>query len=105
MCVCVLVGMCADVENCRLDDLSLSQDLIHEHIGMESHCFSDGGAREEEKQFNVCEREREGWFELVLALFFITVRYSGLCDGGSLEQTLQFFALIGHFKVNVRCTM
>lgn len=59
----------ADVENCRLDDLSLSQDLIHEHIGMKSHCFSDGGAREEEKQFDV----REGWFELVFLLKSVTV--------------------------------
>lgn len=42
---------------------------------------------------------------LVWISVFIKVRYSGLCDGGSLEQTLQFFASICHFKVNVRCTM
>lgn len=46
----------ADVENCRLDDLSLSQDLIHEHIGMKSHCFSDGGGGERGRETVGCER-------------------------------------------------
>lgn len=32
---------CADLVNCCLVDLSLSQDMIHEHIGMESGCFDD----------------------------------------------------------------
>lgn len=32
---------CADLVNCCLVDLSLSQDMIHEHIGMASGCFDD----------------------------------------------------------------
>lgn len=32
---------CADLVNRCPVDLSLSQDMIHEHIGMESGCFDD----------------------------------------------------------------
>lgn len=42
----------ADPENCCLVDLSLSQDLIHEHIGMESSSFREG--RERKRNSSVC---------------------------------------------------
>ena len=43
----------ADPENwCLVVDLSLSQDLIHEHIGMETPCFSQG--RERKRNSSVC---------------------------------------------------
>lgn len=105
MCVCVLVGMCVEGKrSCWCGELPpgwfepFTRPDPWAHWYEESLLQWRGGAREEEKQLDV----REG---LVWISVFIKVSYSGLCDGGSLEQTLQFFASICHFKVNVRCTM
>lgn len=56
--ICVLKQRVTLIQgNCCLVDLSFSQDLIHEHIGMERPYFSEGW--ESKRNSSVYDRERE----------------------------------------------